>query len=412
MSGMRRVVFASDLHLGSNPTLDDFTRDVEFESFLDLPEFKPSADDRVELVLLGDSFDLWQAVSEEECHQEKSKRIDLAYVAASEAVRLDGVRGKHLRWFEALGRFAERPGCRLVVVPGNHERSLLPHTRFAAHPRVHVFDRPRTFRIDVRGTPLALAGFPYERAGVRQLFPSLLEQTGWRPEPGVAALLCMHQCVEGATVGPADFMFRYAADVVRGRDIPAGFAAVLSGHIHRHQVLKSDLSHRPLAAPVLYPGSIERTALAEKGETKGYMILRLAAARSGGTGAMTMLHPDSEPGQPPTPGDLTWEFRPLPARPMIVRQVQADGRDPLALEAVVREIVAAVPEDAVLTIRVDGVLTAGHLRVLSAAHLRTFVPASMNVDIRSEWSARAFSGPRPAPKRDPRSAPSNGPLFD
>ena len=144
MSGMRRVVFASDLHLGSNPTLDDFTRDVEFEGFLDLPEFKPSGDDRVELVLLGDSFDLWQAVSEDECHQEKSKRIDLAYVAASEAVRLDGVRGKHLRWFEALGRFAERPGCRLVVVPGNHDHSLIDPTvqaRVARHLGLSGSDR-------------------------------------------------------------------------------------------------------------------------------------------------------------------------------------------------------------------------------------------------------------------------------
>ena len=386
MSSDVRVLFLADSHLG-----------------LDLPVRPP----RVKRRRRGDDFLANYAAALEPARQGQVDLVvhggdvfDRSHVPASLAYQA----------LEPLRRLADE-GMPVFVVPGNHERSLLPHTRFAAHPRVHVFDRPRTFRIDVRGTPLALAGFPYERAGVRQLFPSLLEQTGWRPEPGVASLLCMHQCVEGATVGPADFTFRYAADVVRGRDIPAGFAAVLSGHIHRHQVLTSDLSHRPLAAPVLYPGSIERTALAEMGETKGYMILRLAAGASD-PGGKTVLHPESGPPHTATPGDLTWEFRPLPARPMIVRQVQADGRDPLALEAVVREIVAAVPEDAVLTIRVDGVLTAGHLRVLSAAHLRTFVPASMNVDIRSEWSARAFSGPRPAPKRDPRSAPSNGPLFD
>ena len=144
MSGVRRAVFASDLHLGSNPTLDDFTQDVEFESFLELPELTPSGNDRVELVLLGDSFDLWQAVSDGECHQEKAKRIDLAYVAASEAGRLDGVRAKHLRWFQALGRFAERPGCRLVVVPGNHDHSLIDPTvqaRLAGHLGLSGSDR-------------------------------------------------------------------------------------------------------------------------------------------------------------------------------------------------------------------------------------------------------------------------------
>jgi hypothetical protein len=30
MSGLKRAVFVSYLHLGSNPTLDDFTRDREF----------------------------------------------------------------------------------------------------------------------------------------------------------------------------------------------------------------------------------------------------------------------------------------------------------------------------------------------------------------------------------------------
>ncbi len=139
MGGMRRVAFASDLHLGSNPRLDDFTRDIEFAAFLDLPEFKPSGDDQAEVVLLGDTFDLWQAVREDECHQEESKRIKLAYDPTSEAARLDEVRAKHALCFEALGRFAQRPGCRLVVVPGNHDHTLIDpalQTRLAEHLRL------------------------------------------------------------------------------------------------------------------------------------------------------------------------------------------------------------------------------------------------------------------------------------
>ena len=43
---------------------------------------------------------------------------------------------------------------------------------------------------------------------------------------------------------------------------------MLAGHIHRHQVLTQDLGGRPLGAPVFYPGSVERTAFAEEGESK------------------------------------------------------------------------------------------------------------------------------------------------
>jgi UDP-2,3-diacylglucosamine pyrophosphatase LpxH len=125
MSGLKRAVFVSDLHLGSNPTLDDFTRDREFEALLELSELKPEGGDQVDLVLLGDSFDVWQSVSENECRQEQSSRIELEYLADSEAQRLAGVRAKHLRWFEALGRFGKRPGCRLVFITGNHDHSLI-----------------------------------------------------------------------------------------------------------------------------------------------------------------------------------------------------------------------------------------------------------------------------------------------
>jgi DNA repair exonuclease SbcCD nuclease subunit len=68
---------------------------------------------------------------------------------------------------------------------------------------------------------------------------------------------------------------------------------VLCGHIHRAQVLNRDLAARPLAAPVLYPGSIERTSAAERFEEKGY--LRIEISR----------------GSP-----LRWRFVELPTQPM------------------------------------------------------------------------------------------------
>jgi DNA repair exonuclease SbcCD nuclease subunit len=241
--------------------------------------------------------------------------------------------------------------------------------RFASHPRVHVFDTPRTFVVNVKGTRVALAGFPYVRDNVRGRFAQVLEQTRWRETPADVRLLCIHHCVEGATVGPADFMFTTADDVIRARDIPTDFAAVLTGHIHRHQVLTRDLTGRRLAAPVLYPGSIERTSLAEIDEPKGFMVLHV------------------------TEGLVSWEFRRLPARPMIHRKVTVDGVAAAELDASIRAIVADAPRDAVLSIRVTGTLSAEHWRVLSASRLRRVVPDTMNVEI------------KPAGQFDPRATP-------
>jgi DNA repair exonuclease SbcCD nuclease subunit len=262
--------------------------------------------------------------------------------------------------YAPLLRVADR-GVPVFIVPGNHERSRLPHVGLARHPNLHVFDRPRTIIVEVSGVRVALAGFPFERA-VRARFPELLERTGWQCDPAALRLLCVHQCVEGAKVGPGDFTFTSASDVIRARDIPRGLGAVFSGHVHRQQVLTTDLGGCPLAAPVLYPGSIERTSAAEIGEPKGFLLVDVA------------------------PGDdaaaIRWEFRRLPARPMLQQTLRAARWSRDTLDAAVRALVVAVPADAVLQVRVEGDVAAADLAVLSAAHLRTFVPETLNVEVR------------------------------
>ena len=265
--------------------------------------------------------------------------------------------------FEPLVRVAEK-GIPVFVVPGNHERGRIPQIRFAQHPNIHLFDRPRTFTTDVRGVRVAIAGFPSERHDVRTKFVDLLETMAWRDVSANVRLLCMHQCVEGATVGPNDFTFTTAADVIRARDVPAGFSAVLSGHIHRHQVLTTDLRGKPMAAPVLYPGSIERTSIAEAEEEKGFMIVDLACDG-----------PDTR---------VDWRFHKLPARPLVRRTIHLEMIDDAALEATIRAVIAEAPADAVLTIRIVGTLTDHGRRVLSAANLRRLAPASMNVELKME----------------------------
>jgi exonuclease SbcD len=275
--------------------------------------------------------------------------------------------------FEPLCRVADR-GIPVFIVPGNHERARLPHLRFASHPRVHVFDRPRTFLTEVRGTTIAIAGFPYER-DARGCFADLLLRTGWRSSAAALRLLCIHQCVEGATVGPVDYTFTTAADVVRIREVPSEFAAVFSGHVHRHQVLTTDLTRRPVSTPVLYPGSLERTTLAEIGEPKGFMVVRLGVETGTGNAG------------------VAWEFRELPARPMMRREIAVEGMSETALAMAVREIIVAAPADAVLSIRLTGTLSESHSRAVSSARLRAIAPRTMNVEIvrADAWALR----PRP-----------------
>jgi DNA repair protein SbcD/Mre11 len=285
-----------------------------------------------------------------------------------------------LAWqgLEPLARIADR-GVPVFVVPGNHERSRLPHERFASHPNVRVFDRPRTFTIDVHGVRLALSGFPFERRNLRARFPALVEGTGWRDAPDALRLLLLHQCVEGATVGPGDFTFTSAPDVIRAADIPAAFAAVFSGHIHRHQVLTRDLRGRPLAAPVMYPGSIERTSLAEMGEPKGFMIVDL-------------------PADDGAAGRVRWELRRLPARPMVVREI-TPGPTAGSLEQAVRRAVASAPADAVLRIRVAGPVSAAQAPALRTARLRAYVPDTMSIEIRTDDGAKLYRRKGDGPRR-------------
>ena len=179
----------------------------------------------------------------------------------------------------------------IVIVPGNHERSQLPPSLFLNHPNIHVLDRPRTYRFEIRGESLAVTGFPYLK-NVRRGFEAAMSE-GDRLQPTDYRLLCVHHAVDGAVVGPGNFTFRGGADVIDQAQLPAGFDAVLAGHVPRRQVLNYD-------PPVVYCGSIERTSFAEKDEQKGFCEL--------------MLHRDTALPE--------IEFHELPTRPM----VEFDGR--------------------------------------------------------------------------------------
>jgi DNA repair exonuclease SbcCD nuclease subunit len=272
-------------------------------------------------------------------------------------------------------------GVPVYLVPGNHERSRIPLHLWARHPNLHIFDRPRTFTCRLPQATVALAGFPYTRE-VRDRFSDLVEQTGHEAVQADVRLLCLHQVVEGAqvgaTTGGCPYTFRGGADVVRGRDIPPEFRAVLAGHIHRAQVLRRDLAGRPLAAPVIYPGSIERTSFAERDEEKGYVLLDLGLEPASGSGRL-----------------IESTFVRLPARPMVDLAIDATGLCAQGLADRVRALLSDIAPDAVVRLRLEGSDTGKAWGSLSAPRLRELAPATMNVDLApapGSPSARRGSG--------------------
>lgn len=331
MSGNIRILLLADSHLGFDlPVRPRSARRRRGYDFLAnyVTALEPALCGEVDIVVhAGDVFDRPSVVP------------SIAYQA-----------------YEPLKRVADT-GVPVFIVPGNHERSRLPHELLASHPSIHIFDRPRTIVAEVRGAAVALSGFPYERREVRRRFGELLEAMAWRGHHAAHRLLCIHHCVEGATVGPANFTFTTAADVIRARDIPADFTAVLAGHIHRHQVLMA--KRGSASAPVLYPGSIERTSFAEMDEPKGFMVVKLGERAR----------------------DVRWERRHLPARQMVRCDIDAGNMSALRLDAAIRGAIADAARDAVLSIRVAGVLTPEHRRAFSAARLRDVIPPTMNIEV-------------------------------
>jgi len=262
--------------------------------------------------------------------------------------------------FEPLKRVADA-GIPVYLVPGNHERSAIPHGYLVEHASIHIFDHPRTFVLQTTSGAVALAGFPFVRTGIRRDFLSIVEQTGWREVKADSCALCLHQSIDSASVGPSDYTFRYAHDVIRISDIPREFCATLAGHIHRFQVLTKDLKGRTLKAPVFYPGSIERTSFAEKNEKKGYLILELETAET-------------------SPGKLrNWTFHELPARPMIQLELHATGMNRNRIQAWIESRLFEIPPDSIVKLKVHGNVSKEAMAVFSAPSLRGLAPETMNI---------------------------------
>jgi DNA repair exonuclease SbcCD nuclease subunit len=259
-------------------------------------------------------------------------------------------------------------GIPIAIVPGNHEKSRLPEPILLAHKNIYVFDEPKSLYFDIRGTRVVLAGFPYIRGNIRGRLATVIEDTGWAELDSDLRILCMHQAIEGAVVGSHNYRFGRARDVVNSRGVAGDFAALLSGHLHRHQIL--DYGEGP---PVVYPGSIERTSIAEINEQKGFCVLTFTDDESG-----QLVMADCE-------------FMGLPARPM--HDIRLDGIELYSdqlLEHLLEQI-NSFEADAIVRVRAEKDVPQDLLtRMPKESMLRKLVPPGMNITVSGRYPRKEY----------------------
>jgi DNA repair protein SbcD/Mre11 len=335
-----KILFLSDTHLGidspSRPRVERSRRGPDFFANY-LKALEPAFDHRADIVLHGG---------------------DLFYRSRIRASLVDQA-------FDPLRTIAES-GTPVLIVPGNHERSKIPYGLLAEHPGIKIFRTPGIYHFSKNGITVLFGGFPYIRNGIGEQFKHIVQEIQLEKRQADFKFLCMHQIVEGATVGPGNFLFDRQPDVIPAKCIPSGIDAVLSGHIHRHQILRHDLKGNPMDAPVYYPGSIERTAFAEMSEPKGFLLLE--------------CRPSGSPR-------IAHEFVRLPARPMCrIRLNMKTTSAKSAIETIESEMLRTA-NNCMIRIDIAGAESPELSAYLKSCAFKRLVSSSMLLSIRISGDA-------------------------
>jgi DNA repair exonuclease SbcCD nuclease subunit len=251
--------------------------------------------------------------------------------------------------YERIFNFAES-GIPIVIVPGNHESSRLPVSLFMQHSHIYYFEKPQVFQFNLKGIEFDIAGFPCVRKDVLSQFPEIAHEIESKLRTESLKFLCMHQSIEGSKCGPSDYTFRGGKDVIPIRDLPENYNLILSGHIHRSQILWT-----PNKTPIIYPGSIERTAFAEKDETKGFYEIDINAQK-----------------------EISYQFKELYARPMLDVVLEKSFYSPSSLKEEITNQIKDFPLDSIIRIKMSH---KANLQLLNVKFLDSIIPKTMNYQI-------------------------------
>lgn len=251
--------------------------------------------------------------------------------------------------YERIFNFAQT-GIPIEIVPGNHESSSLPVSLFMQHANIHYYTKSQVFRFRLNNIDFDIAGFPCVRNNVRSVFPGIINEIQTQLREDSVKILCMHQAIEGAQVGPSNFTFRMGNDVIAIDDLPYNFDLILSGHIHRAQVLYTSNK-----TPVIYPGSIERTSFAEKDEEKGFYELDINSH-----------------------GECSFRFIKLNTRPMIDAFFEKETYTTSSLKNEIVLFVKKIHPDSIIRFKMKN---RANLTLLNTKLLNDIIPPTMNWEI-------------------------------
>jgi hypothetical protein len=101
--------------------IEDFRWDGEFSDFLS--HINQEERSKVDLVLLGDVLELWQSLSEKDCHHESIDK-NLGCREDEALARTQRVLDQHQGVLDKLNWFAGQGENRVTIVPGNHDVAL------------------------------------------------------------------------------------------------------------------------------------------------------------------------------------------------------------------------------------------------------------------------------------------------
>ncbi len=259
-------------------------------------------------------------------------------------------------------------GIPVFIIPGNHERSCLPESLLWSHANITVVTEPLTRSYRLNGNTVAISGFPCVRRESAGAFAGTLDATGWSSARADLHVLVAHQTFASAVCGPADYRFRSGDNVIDRDAVPDGFDYVAAGHVHRHQIITA---HNAAETPIVYAGSPDRIAFAERGEPKGAVLVRGEGDRL-------------------VPEFLAHDVRPMEVIPLDVTGLK---RGPL-LDAILGQLLA-LPEECYVLLRLTGRSTRKIMQNLDlAGRLRVKRPG-MTLHV----SARDIEYARHAPTR-------------
>ena len=333
---MLKIVFFADTHLGVDyPIKPKVDRRRRGEDFFD--NYKSVLDHAVEskadLVLHGGDFFFRSKVP--------APIVDRAY--------------------DILYDFANND-IPFVIVPGNHERSVLPSSILMNHKNIHIFDEPSTFFFEKKKAIIGITGFPNIRNGIRLQFEHIFkEATEGNPEVDINLLL-MHQAIQESKI--EGFTFRYGIDVLPLEMLPADYHAVLSGHIHKAQIFYYEKAG--INTPVIYPGSTERTSIVEMAEEKGFYEL---------------LFDESETGWKL----IDTKFHILPTRPMIRIDITKLTEDERVLRNLLEAELSKIDQNSIVRLRCEIPETR---KLLRAELLRELTPKTMTLTLAPVYRKR------------------------